>query len=485
MVRSQGDTSSYIFEFQDSVQRRTFLSSFEDFVEQYPFDTIKTDTVDTYVKITIYPRLKKIVKGDSLMLSPVEEARFVESIIEAGADTVDTSALPEPGGAVSLYYHRDEIDSRIIHLIGASLTPSLKYAKINDSLFAGHVMLPEQVSDQRIRLSINPLLKNGKGEPLSAFDIVDAWNTFVKKYPSEGMALFRHVKGIGGLIRGEEAVIPGIRTIDDKTIMLHLQKPDPYAIHRLNCPFLLPPSTRLGPYYLIGRKNGVIGCMANKHYIAGRPFLDKCAIRLGGDSNPFLGYSMKRYDIITLYQTKDIAYARDKLLQESKLVRGWEDLYFLALGEESEELRKFLVSMVNPEELLKNFIQAEGHVIDALADTADINREKESEKLRQAPFTGSPLTILYNKGDPISGRLAEKLLADISHIGMPCRLDGRGGAEFEKALVSRDYSLAVGWAPADIRKSKCQQLRLAAIWFNDQINEQQRIAEYRELPLFS
>ncbi|MBD3321668.1 MAG: hypothetical protein GF350_11290 [Chitinivibrionales bacterium] len=484
LVRSHGDTTSYLFEFRDTVQRRDFLDTFEVFVQEYPFGTIRTDTIDNYVRISVRSEEKKPRAEDTVALSPVQQAIFEESLIETAQDTIDT-IVPPAGGSASLYYHRSTIDPHIITLLGASPSPAIHYARPEDTARSVQTVAIQQAAPNRIRLTLNPALKNGKSEQVSAFDIVDAWNTFIKMRPAEGKALFRYVKGIPGLIRGEEAIVPGIQTLDDRSIMIHLSQPDSTATDRLTCPFLFPPALKCGPYYLTGTRNNILSSAANMHYLAGRPYLDNISIRLGGDTNPFLGYSMRHYDIITLYKSKDIAYARSKLLDNSKLVRGWDDLYFIALAHESEEVRKFLVSLIDPEKILRNFVQAEGHVIHALEDTVSGAETPSPSGLPRAPFIGSPLSIVFNSGDPLSLRLAEKLLADITHLGLPCRLDGRDGTDYEKAMAVSDYSLAVGWVPERIRENDGEKLRAAAIWFNDILNEQQRIAEYRELPLFS
>lgn len=81
--------------------------------------------------------------------------------------------------------------------------------------------------------------------------------------------------------------------------------------------------------------------------------------------------------------------------------------------------------------------------------------------------------------------IAEKLLADLSHAGLACAMKGGLSEDYEKALISRDYGIAVGWAPQRITSDPSERLRLATMWFSDEFNERVRIDNMQEIPLFS
>lgn len=116
VVRTRGDTACYVLEFQDSKERERFVTTFEDFLTTYPFGKIQTDTVDRYVHIRVGPSAAEPELADTVLLSPLERAQIVESIIEMALDTADT-ARPSYGGTVSIYTHRGFVDHTLRKLI--------------------------------------------------------------------------------------------------------------------------------------------------------------------------------------------------------------------------------------------------------------------------------------------------------------------------------------------------------------------------------
>jgi hypothetical protein len=95
------------------------------------------------------------------------------------------------------------------------------------------------------------------------------------------------------------------------------------------------------------------------------------------------------------------------------------------------------------------------------------------------------LKILFRKDDQVSKSIAEKLLADCSVKGISASLDGRDPSGYERGLVAGEYNCAVGWVSGSILSSNNERLKLAAMWFDNEINEQQRIVDLKEIPLFS
>jgi hypothetical protein len=56
---------------------------------------------------------------------------------------------------------------------------------------------------------------------------------------------------------------------------------------------------------------------------------------------------------------------------------------------------------------------------------------------------------------------------------------------YEAALVDRTQGCFVGWAPQTVLADTSEKLRLAAMFFNNERDEAQRIASVMEIPLFS
>ncbi|HLV30283.1 MAG TPA: hypothetical protein VKY57_01815, partial [Chitinispirillaceae bacterium] len=67
---------------------------------------------------------------------------------------------------------------------------------------------------------------------------------------------------------------------------------------------------------------------------------------------------------------------------------------------------------------------------------------------------------------------------------IPSKLVGADISGYEKSIASGNCDIIVGWISQSVISDRSEQLRLAAIWFNDETDEQVRIREYREIPLF-
>ncbi len=490
VFRTQGDTLTYYIAFENKRQRKHFAKALEEFLlrygETYP---LFRDTVQGVMRIRIAPAADRTPPpSDSLFLKPLEEAAISESTVVM---SVDTTGIPVPakGGKAVLYSFRAEFGYSLGSLVGTMpfALPADELPPADSQETARYPFETSQPSPTRVRLTLAENFRNASGQPVSAFDVVQAWFDFVKKHPAEGKALFRHVKGIEGFIRGQEATIPGIVSTDNKTIMIRLATRDPHCLERLRSPRLIPASLKVGPYAVAKRNEKRALLKSNPHHRGVGPFLDEIGIVLDRDSNPFLGFSLNKYDVLTLFSEKDLSYARSSLSDKGNLVPLGADRYFLALKDSREEVRRFVKSITRPQNVLTSVVRAEGRVIDAIEHPSEIAGSVSStpDGLPQIPFTQNPLTILYLKSDPISVLIAEDLLADISNAGVPCSLKGAEAMHYERAAVSGDYTIAVAWAPEALVHSRSEKLRIASIWFNDVQDERIRLQRAAEIPLFS
>ncbi|MBD3422741.1 MAG: hypothetical protein GF398_21725 [Chitinivibrionales bacterium] len=499
VIRSRGDTAHVIVEFANEKERTKFLAGLDEYLRRKAGRKIAVDTVRHYVHFLIPD--SRGTKADSIIIARVGEDTIEESIISrdtasdtAGADSLsDTAALPEFGGIASLYSHKHYLDIAFGRLlVGKSLAlataprqngfgDTIVNIRSRDAYLSASASSPV-----RIVLKLKDNAKSGDGKSFSAFDLVDAWNKYAKKHPAESKAIFRYVKGMEALLRGEEAIIPGIQVVDEHTITLHLRRPDPRVFTRLQNIRLIPAACKAGPYYIAKGKEGKLLLQANSHYPAGRPFLDKCKLAYGIEENAFLSYSLNAYDAITLQQTRDLEYARSKFADGAQLLPISHNRYFLALNLQDKATRSFLHAIVKPNELLNSYVKMEGRVVKALyADTLLLNVSGAGSALPQAPFVSTALRILYRQDDRPSVMIADKLLADLTSAGVPCELTGKSGNAYEQALINRGYDIAIGWAPESITGDVAEQLRVATIWFGDEADEISRISSRYEIPLFS
>jgi hypothetical protein len=273
---------------------------------------------------------------------------------------------------------------------------------------------------------------------------------------------------------------------DEKTIVLNLADEDDKAVLRLQTPRLLPPSLKLGPYYVKKADKNAWTLAPNASYRGDKALLDGLTLAFGGDDNALVSYSLKRYDMITLTFTKDIEYAERSLTKESKLGGYSTDRYFLALASPSPELRRYISQVLTVRGFVSGMAKVEALPIAAIeSDEAAVESAQAPPAPGSAPALSTPLTIIYQSADPLSVRIAEKVLAHLSQHGLSCRLKGLMVGPYGRALYDRDYDCAVGWVPKEVLESENEQLRLATMWFEGSTNEARRISEGQEIALFA
>ncbi len=478
IVRTEkGDTTGYLVSFRDSLDRQRFSASFERLLKEYPF---RKDTL-------IQNRYFRVVVASSEKPS-LPEAKPVpaETLVQKESPVVQKQPEkiePRAGGSVTMYMQRGFADQNVAALF-ESYPLNKEACQATHAKETAAYFQVKNVSDRDITLALADKLINGAGRTVSSFDCANAWSDFVRRHPAEGFALFLNVKGLAGFIRGQEAVIPGFQVVDDKTIVLHLDPPDPQALARICTPRLLPASLKLGPYMVKSDMGGVTMLVPNSRCPGPKPYLASCTLRLGRDPNPILAYSLNRYDIVSLFAEKDLDYARRKAMEQSNLVLFAEDRYFLSCALDDNNARLAVRNAVNPRDILANFVKAEGAVIGAV--------ETDNAAPQPPPTAGAniaagkqPISVLYRSDDPVSSLVGEKVVADLARAGLQCSPRAASPEDYEASLVRRDYGIAVGWAPRSVVFDESEKLRLASLWFNDAYDEHGRIAENREIPLFS
>jgi hypothetical protein len=342
----------------------------------------------------------------------------------------------------------------------------------------------KQISPRKIRLTIREGLRNGEGRVLGSFDVVDAWTTSLRNNPAEGLALFRYVQGVETFIRGQEAVVSGFQITDERSITLTLTQDDPLALVRLTSPRLMPSSLKCGPYFVAKQVKNRLMLQPDAYCVAAKPYLEQCAIVLNGDNNPFVTFSLNQYDVMLLSQSRDLDYARRSLVDKAQLLPLPSDMYFLSLAGASPNLRPAIARLLDNRDILVGAAKVEGALVGCIQSEA-CTAEKAGRGEAQIPKQTEPLIILFRSDDLISGRIAEKIVADFAARGVRSVMKGMVAADYEKAMLRKDYGIAVGWVNESVRTSESERLRLATIWFGDQADENARLNSGLELPLFS
>ena len=409
------DTLIYIVDFNDSLQHRQFITGLDRLINKFPPQPILQPEKSRNVTI-------KIVNPGPPSTAVSQQPRASDSVVSpiapspVPAITLPPALHPAFGGSIRLYTQRAFIDDNIERMLSANPFDKKSCAG-SDTLSAAGYLSVKNIADKGVMLSLAPSIQGGDGRIVSAFDIVTGWSDYAKKQPAEALALFRFVTGVRQFVDGREGVITGFQIVDDKTIVVQFNQADPNGLARLCTSRLMPPSFKLGPYFIKTDKNNVVTLSPNMHYPLGRPYLNACEIKLGGDPNPVLSYSMRRFDAMTIFSQKDLDYARHLPADQSMVVSLSEDRYFLSLATPMADVRHFIRRMIDTRDILNNYVKAEGAPLKFIETDAPIEDSALSARksaLAVAPPSPPMLSILYRKDDPASGLIAEKLLAELA-----------------------------------------------------------------------
>lgn len=484
----KGDTLTYSIEFYNQSEKTRFIHSFKDFMNTYPFSAAVADS--TFNLVTVRVLQKNEPSSDSL--STVQRGAFFEDNIE-GIRKNTTSPLlsdnsqvftstaspwdtvtPQIGGVVRLYSPRTSLDQTLLSLI---LGDSAQI--VSDT---GFLMFTD-TSAVKVTIRLKDKIVNAKKRAITALDCIQQWTAFIKDYPSQGQAIFRGVQGLPDFLNGKEALIRGLNAPDQRTIQLKYDSPQQNSVERLMSPSVMAPKLFLGRYIEeIGTGETVL-TPNMETYSVRKAFLDKLILKTGNDPNPVLSFSLNKYDALLCNSLNDINYIRTTLATRADLHKVASERYFIACRIPDSQLRSVVRSIVNPDALLRNYLKVEGEVIKSVGSEAVPERPAQAGS--QASSGYGAVKILFRSDDQVSKSIAEKLLADCSAKGIAASLDGREQSGYERGLVSGDYNCAVGWVAGSVLSNNNEKLRLASMWFENDFNEEQRISDSREIPLFA
>jgi hypothetical protein len=462
------DTITYRISFADTGERGRFKETFDRFLMDQRFSADRYDSGGVLTVLRILPKKN----GDGAF----PEYQAFAAPLQAGvAAAVPDTAPPAGGGPLRLYYPRGLVDYPVATLVdaaplGGTTSDSGRFSVSNSS--------PGGVT-----LKLAPKTVNAVGRTLNALDVIELWTRWIKERPAEGLALFRFCDGIMKYLHNEEAIVLGFSAQDKSSIRIKLTPQDPQALDRLRSPRLLPAPFKLGSYALKYAKGNDAVLSPNPAAAGDKPLVNELTIRCGGDANPLLSFSLGRYDAVMLWSARDIEYGRRTLMKNSTCSLIGRDRYFVACALEDPAARAFIRSALSGRELLGSFVKAEGTLITAV-ETDSAPQALLPQAAAPAPMN-TPVTILFRKDDAVSTIIAERLLASLARAGIQGGLAASSTKDYEEALVNRGYACAVGWAPESVLFDKSEKLRLASMFFLDDPDEEKRIGENREIPLFS
>jgi hypothetical protein len=482
---SRGDTLHYQVAFTDRRERERFVYGFERFLKEQSFQTERFDSAGAFIALKILPAAKQPVTSGQESAATAKQVALEQPYKKAAAkDTVvfpgnDTMALPRFAGALRIYVPRGFISMPFTACVNA-----WPFREKNTGDTSAGYLVVDKVTPADITLKLACKVTNGVGQAVSAIDFISTWTNFIKDHPAEGLALFRWCDGVTDFIKGREALVPGLQAIDNNTVRIKFTTPDPSALDRLRTSRTLPAEFKLGAYFTKVSRETENVLSSNRSAAGTKPFLNECLVRTGGDNNPLVSYSLGRYDALMLSGSADLDYARRILLKDGTCSIIQRDRYFIANNIWDSSARAFIRSVVSGGDLLKNFVKSEGQPI-AMIETDGLAGGLPSIGVASKPSFTDPVRIIYRKDDAISKTVADRLLATLTHSGVPGIVAALDEKEYESALVARSYNCVVGWAPESVMNDQSEKLRLATLFFNDETSEALRIAGNREIPLFS
>lgn len=492
------DTTHYVIRFNSKQDLSSFQKKFEELLDTYTIDPLYRDTIDNYFSLRIIPRTeheqKMSVDQSAHDSAVIPFAPFTETDIPFVDTVPDTSYYEEEivipqGGTVSLFTFRSVLDNTLSRLYQTKVLVANQLSSFDFSpdTMKTHFLTITESGANAFHITLENDFRNSDGKELTAFDFVQSWTDFVSSHPALGYALFFPVKGIVRFIQGYEAIIPGFSVKDERSVLVlceQMQMPSD-ALYRLTSPYLFPESLRLGPFSITSKDEHMVVMEKNPYYPGEQPYIDKYIVFLNHDRNPIVSFSLGKYDVVILYKSNDITYAEQNLNDKAKLLPFAEDRYFLSIAAESLPLRRYLTAVIDPQEIKNNAVKAKGTSIDRIDPQAILVGKNPEEKPLKRPYLQQPLDIVYNTGDPVSVSIAENIFSKLTHQGIACNLKGLMGTLFESTLVSRDYDIAIGWISNTELSDPGSLIHLATMWFDNIDNEQLRIDQCYELPLFT
>lgn len=489
IFRASGDTVTIAIEFSSRREQRAFLRHVDSLLASYHFDTLRADTIRHYFALRLVEQKEK-APSQPQSLGTVEMKSFAEAERALPHDSTAGIVRPQRGGSVTMYSQRACFDPLFASLAAAPPPAfSADHAPPHDAADTEQILSAQKTAGNKVRITITRDLPGAKGKRLTAFDLVEAWQSYAKKYPAEGAVMFGSIKGFDAFVRGRETVVPGIHIRDERTIVMQLERDDNDALLRLASPRLLPPSLGQGPYAVTQVSGNTWTLTANASDSAGPPYADRIVLVCGNDKTPLVSYSLNRYDMVVLTFANDLEYARRSLMKDSWLAPLPAERYFIALRIDDNARRQAVAAAIDPGALLAGSGRIEAARIAAVesdlpGDTSAGIKPAMPDDGADAVEDTARIRILFQADDPVSAKIAEKLLASLSRQVRGCRLEGLDAGRCSAALYNKEWEIAVGWAGQDVLTSEHERLRLAEVWFGGMRDEARRIREGYEVPLF-
>ena len=357
----------------------------------------------------------------------------------------------------------------------ADITPSFKF----DS--NGKVRVISQFSNLSSPFTTLQLYDLDKTSPLSfannratikldsssnSLSILEKWNSFSKKYPATFRAILGDVVGLDALVSKKEDRLSGISPLSPTEISINLTS-----------------NSNVSSSPLISILPGIDGLykIENEKLIfngdSTAPHLNSVDVKNIGSSDPIIEFSMGKADGILLYKNDDIALIKNKFKDCNIAPIDTMSMFISISDKITKENRLSLINAINSKDILRQ-LPINGTVI---------NRVIKSSK--KPPFiissTGtnsfdSSLIIIYNKNNRLAKQTAIALKNSLLKNGIKSKVDGN----LEDNLYKGRYDIAIGSLNSSLNRYDPKGEFISHLFFNGNIEEDNRIYDGLEKPLF-
>jgi hypothetical protein len=347
------------------------------------------------------------------------------------------------------------------------------------------ILMVEDFSGTTLNLRIAPKNQDFTIPMFSPYDIAQGWNTYVRTFPTEGIALFKGLSGLQSYADNRDAVLSGISVVNQYTVSLRYLRVDSLLPIRLMSERLLPASLNLGAYSIIKYDSLKTILRINTGAASLISNCTQIILNQEKSSNPIAVFLQKNCDAVLCTFSNDIDFAqRIAAKSEGRCAVISEDRYFLAVRSTDKIQRSTLASMLSAVKIRQGIPRFEGSNNSIEPCSAD---SQDNHDLSPLPLKApaKPLRILLRGDDTLACSIGDRAVILLRGAGISANaVRANNASNYDRMLYRNEWDVVLG-SVALADTSETAMLRIASRWFNDNTNVSIRQCDNYELPLFS
>lgn len=388
-------------------------------------------------------------------------------------DTVDTAALLET--IIPISFVEVDLAEPVIFLTGQSMT---LYSPFNDLSHIEQLFLSTDTAVVEVSKSnSSTLLLKTKGTDLDAFFTSTALSEYAGAHPARLQAIMGPLKGLKNFIEGYESVVQGINPGSTQELELsyprrapHLEQQSLQLLHHLGFPYRGVEKASTPTQSLLS----YIGDTAQPHF-------EKILVEHSSDRDPLIELSTGKGDGILLYQQENIALVKRRF-SSLELFEVDRRAYFIGMNKISDDFRGALTKTLSPVSIALGVTTPTTPISSLQTGLLDTVSREESEKSYEMP---TEVKLLLDPTDAIALETARNITTLLRKAGIKVTRMATSYEEYQYALVAKEYDIVIGAVSHKLAQTELGQLYIARYWFRSLKNEEMRLRENYEIPLFT